>query len=255
MSDEPEPTAGTGEYVILPQRSFFGRRFVATVAIAAAVVTAAFIILRGNGTDAATIVAATDSSGLASGELALKGKTDSAPATASDSPSHKTPAPPASPTSTATPANSPAPAATSKSATRAASTARPLNSTVTDVTKTGGASDLCSSPDNADQRACLRSSLAQGDNDVNDKYKSVIAALRKQANVSDDSPDPASVERVRASQRNWLEYRDETCHLVGAMTVRFARPRAACYNGQSTKRLQELQSMLDSLRQPTTRPF
>jgi len=81
----------------------------------------------------------------------------------------------------------------------------------------------------------------------------VIAALRKQANVSEDAPDPPSVEHVRLSQRRWLELRDATCHLVGTM-VRYARPRAACYNGQSARRLEELQAMLDTLPQQPARP-
>ena len=137
--------------------------------------------------------------------------------------------------------------------TRIPTTTRPLNSTVTDVTKTGGSDDICSSSDAADQRACFRSSLEQSDNDVNAAYKLVIAALRKQANVSDDAPDPPAVERVRLSQRRWLELRDATCHLVGTM-VRYARTRAACYNGQSSRRLQELQAMLDTLPQQPARP-
>jgi uncharacterized protein YecT (DUF1311 family) len=128
-------------------------------------------------------------------------------------------------------------------------TTRPPNPTVTDVTKTGGTDDICGSADAADQRACLRSSLEQQDNEVNDAYKAVIAALRKQANLSDDSPDPPTVEHLRSSQRHWLELRDATCHLVGMTTSRYARARAACYNGQSARRLQVLQSMLDSLPQ------
>jgi uncharacterized protein YecT (DUF1311 family) len=248
IADEPEDTAGTEEYIVIQQPSFFGRRFVATVAIAAAVVTAAFIILRRGGTDPSLIAAAADSAGLASGDLALK-KSDSASGAAAipDSVKPET----RSPTSAA-----PAQSGSSSSADRVAriaTTTRPLNSTVTDVTKTGGSDDICSSPDAADQRACLRSSLAQGDNDVNYTYNRVIAALRKQANVSDDSPDPPSVEHVRLSQRRWLELRDATCHLVGT-TVRYARPRALCYNGQSARRLEELQAMLDTLPQQPARP-
>lgn len=248
IADEPEETAGTEEYIVIQQPSFFGRRFVATVAIAAAVVTAAFIILRRGGPDPSIIAAAADSAGLASGDLALK-KSDSASGAA------------AIPDSAKPETRSPATAAPSKSGskpsadhvTRIATTTRPLNSTATDVTKTGGSDDICSSSDSADQRACLRSSLEQGDNDVNDAYKRVIAALRKQANVSEDSPDPPSVERVRASQRLWLETRDTACHLVGT-TTRYARVRATCYNGQSARRLQELQVMLDTLPQQPARP-
>ena len=238
-SAEPEPTGATNEYVVIPRQSFFGRRFVATVAVAAAVVTAAFIILRGNGNQPNTVAAATDSTRLASGDLAFKTKTDTA-SPATDSAKRATP--PAAATPSATPAGT-----ASGHVTRIATSTRPLNSTVTDVTKTGGTDDICSSADAGDQRACLRAALEQRDNEVNDAYKAVIAALRKQATVTDDSPDPPSVERVRLSQRRWLELRDATCHLVGMTTARYARQRAACYNGQSVRRLQELQSMLDTL--------
>jgi uncharacterized protein YecT (DUF1311 family) len=248
IAHEPEETAGTEEYIVIQQPSFFGRRFVATVAIAAAVVTAAFIILRRGGTDPSLIAAAADSAGLASGDLALK-KSDSASGAAAipDSVKPETRSP-----ASAAPAQSGSSSSADRVA-RIATTTRPLNSTVTDVTKTGGSDDICSSSDAADQRACLRSALAQGDNDVNYTYNRVIAALRKQANVSDDSPDPPSVEHVRLSQRRWLELRDATCHLVGTM-VRYARPRAACYNGQSARRLEELQAMLDTLPQQPARP-
>jgi uncharacterized protein YecT (DUF1311 family) len=241
VSPEPQSVGATDEYVVLPERSFFGKRFVATVAIAAAVVTAAFIILRGNATDTTTIAAATDSAGLASGDLALKAKTDSAAVTPNDSATKET----------SPPASAPAPAATAQGIPRIAT--RPLNSTVTDVTKTGGTDDICGSPDAADQRACLRSALEQSNNNVNDAYKAVIAALRKKANVADDSPDPPSVESVRLSQRRWLELRDAKCHNEGTM-LRYARTRAACYNNQSAQRLQLLQSMLDTLPQTPSRP-
>jgi uncharacterized protein YecT (DUF1311 family) len=232
----------TEEYVVLPQRPLIGRRFVATVAIAAAVVTAVFIILRGSPAAPSNVAAAADSTGLASGDLALKPRTDSAAVPATDS--AKTPGPAVVPPSSQRIARIAAPSTPT----------RPLNSTVTDVTKTGGSNDLCASPDPADQRACLRSSLEQTDNDVNDAYKVVIASLRKLANLSDDAPDPPSVEHVRASQRRWLELRDAKCHNEGTMP-RFARVRATCYNGQSARRLEELQAMLDTLsRRPAPRP-
>jgi hypothetical protein len=50
VAHEPEELGGTEEYIVIQRPSFFGRRFVATVAIAAAVVTAAFIILQRGGT-------------------------------------------------------------------------------------------------------------------------------------------------------------------------------------------------------------
>jgi uncharacterized protein YecT (DUF1311 family) len=237
IAAEPSVIVPVHDYVALPRPSFLRRRFVATVAITAAVVTAAFLILRERASDANRLAAAAaDSAGLASGDLALKPKSDSL---ASSGESAKKIGPAASPQP--------------QHAARIPSSPRPVNSTVTDVTKTGGADDACSSPEAADQRACLRSALEEDDNSVNDAYKLVIAALRKQANVSDESPDPSSVERVRTSQRRWLELRDARCHNVGT-TLRYARERAACYNGQSEHRLQELQAMLDTLPRAAPRP-
>jgi uncharacterized protein YecT (DUF1311 family) len=241
VAAEPSIIMPPQDYVALPQSSFFGRRFVATVAISAAMVTAGFLIVRERAGDARKTAAVTDSAGLASGDLALKPGSDSN--AASEDSAKK-----------AGPAATPQPQSQRVTRIPASSTpARPLNSTVTDVTKTGGADDVCSSPEAADQRACLRSALEQGDSEVNDTYKLVIAALRKHANASDDSPDPPTVERVRSSQRRWLELRDATCHNVGT-TARYARARAACYNDQSTHRLQELQAMLDTLPSATPKP-
>jgi uncharacterized protein YecT (DUF1311 family) len=238
---EPEETGETDEYIVLKQPSFFGRRFVATVAVAAAVVTAAFIILRGGGSNPTTIASASDSAGLASGDLALK-KIDSAAGVDSTADSSR---------SATIAAPTPSPSTSPERVTRLA-TSHPLNSTVTDVTKTGGSNDLCSSAEAADQQACFRSAREESENTVNETYKLVIAGLRKQAKLSDDAPDPLSVEHVRASQRKWLQSRDDSCHNVGK-TVRYARERANCYNEQSARRLQELQSMLDSLPQTPAR--
>src|SRR5262249_28685973 len=153
VAPEPEETGGTDEDIGLKQPSFFGRRFVAAVAVAAAVVTAAFIILRGGGTDPTAIAAVSDTANLASGDLALK-KIDSASGSDSTTEAPRAPASPA-----------PSQQAASAPVTRLA-TSHPLNSTVTDVTKTGGSNDLCSSPAATDQQACLRSSRAPGSSAV-----------------------------------------------------------------------------------------
>ena len=224
-------SGATADYVVMPRQSMLGRRFVATVAFAAAGVTATFIILRGRTSTVDPVAtAAADSSGLASGDLALKPKP--ADTATVDSTTDKV-----------------GPAATPQPQRPTRAGPEPIHapsSTVSDVTKTGGDDDVCGSPAEADQRACLRSALELGDNEVTDRYRLVIAALRRQANASDDAPDPPVVERVRASQRKWLEDRDQACHNAG-IVPRYARLRAACYNLRSAQRLQELQLFLDSL--------
>ena len=61
--------------------------------------------------------------------------------------------------------------------------------------------DPCNSPAAADQRACFTAAIARGDASLNRVYRQAIAALRTRANVSDDDPDPESVEELRAAQR------------------------------------------------------
>jgi uncharacterized protein YecT (DUF1311 family) len=111
--------------------------------------------------------------------------------------------------------------------------------------------DVCDSPASADQHRCLMNAVEKNDAELNGVYQRAIAALRKQAGVLPDDPDPSTVEQLRATQRRWLEDRDVQCRAVGTGLL-FARDRAACFSDQSNKRTHDLQQILDGI--PATVP-
>ena len=106
--------------------------------------------------------------------------------------------------------------------------------------------DVCDSPAAADQRTCLANSIRDNDVALNEAYRRVVAALRRQANVSDDAPDPPSVEQLRRTEQSWLEWRDSNCRGVGGAPL-YARARAQCFAQESARRARVLQQKLDSL--------
>ena len=106
--------------------------------------------------------------------------------------------------------------------------------------------DVCDSPSAADQRTCLANSIRDNDVALNEAYRRVVAALRRQANVSDDAPDPPAVEQLRRTEQSWLEWRDSVCRGVGGAPL-YARARAQCFAQESARRARVLQQKLDSL--------
>jgi uncharacterized protein YecT (DUF1311 family) len=98
----------------------------------------------------------------------------------------------------------------------------------------------------ADQRACLASAIRDNDVALNETYRRVVVALRRQANVSDDAPDPPAVEQLRRTEQSWLEWRDSVCRGVGGAPL-YARARAQCFAQESARRARVLQQKLDSL--------
>jgi uncharacterized protein YecT (DUF1311 family) len=109
--------------------------------------------------------------------------------------------------------------------------------------------NVCDSPSAADQRACLSASIRENDVALNDAYRKVISALRRQANVSDSDPDPPAVDQLRKTEQSWLEWRDANCRSVGDQPT-YARARAACFAQESARRTRVLQQKLDSLPNP-----
>jgi len=124
-------------------------------------------------------------------------------------------------------------------------TARRASRDTTQATATG---DVCDSPSASDQRACLSAAIRENDIALNDAYRKVIAALRRQANASDNDPDPQSVDQLRRTEQSWLEWRDATCRSAGSAPL-YARERAACFAHESARRTRVLQQKLDSLPQ------
>ncbi|HSQ28764.1 MAG TPA: lysozyme inhibitor LprI family protein [Gemmatimonadaceae bacterium] len=123
-----------------------------------------------------------------------------------------------------------------------ADSARPTR----DTARSQSTGDVCDSPASADQRACLASAIRDNDVALNETYRRVVVALRRQANVSDDAPDPPAVEQLRRTEQSWLDWRDSACRGVGGAPL-YARARAQCFAQESARRARVLQQKLDSL--------
>jgi len=100
--------------------------------------------------------------------------------------------------------------------------------------------DPCDSPAPADQRSCLNRSIVQNDADLNRTYQDLLAQSRK-------SGGPELEERLKQSQRDWINTRDSECQSSGQGAL-WARVRAHCLADYSAKRTTELQRTLNSLR-------
>lgn len=100
--------------------------------------------------------------------------------------------------------------------------------------------DPCDSPTPVDQRSCLNRSIVLNDADLNRTYQDLLAQSRK-------SGGPELEDRLRQSQRDWVNTRDSECQSSGQGAL-WARPRARCLAEQSARRTAELQRTLSSLR-------
>ena len=102
--------------------------------------------------------------------------------------------------------------------------------------------DPCDSPTATDQRYCLNRSIVANDADLNRTYQDLIAQSRK-------SGGSELEERLRQSQRDWINQRDSACRQTEGSDGRlWARARARCLADYSAKRTAELQRNLSSLR-------
>ncbi len=119
-----------------------------------------------------------------------------------------------------------------------ASGARQTNRTRSAQSASSG--DPCDSPAPVDQRSCLNRSIVQNDADLNRIYQDLLAQSQK-------SGGPELEERLKQSQRDWINTRDSECQSTGQGSL-WARARARCLADQSAKRTAELQKTLNSLR-------
>jgi uncharacterized protein YecT (DUF1311 family) len=102
--------------------------------------------------------------------------------------------------------------------------------------------DPCDSPTMTDQRTCLNRSIVANDADLNRTYQDLIAQSRK-------SGGPDLEERVRQSQREWINQRDADCRSETQGNGRiWAKAVARCLADYSAKRTTELQRNLAGLR-------
>jgi uncharacterized protein YecT (DUF1311 family) len=108
--------------------------------------------------------------------------------------------------------------------------------------------DPCNSDNGGDQRACFNAAIAKQDVELNRVYGDVIAAMRRRANVGDTDPDPESVRKLRAAQRQWVAERDTECRRrgEGREGARWAQSRAACFSELSAERTRQLAQMRDT---------
>jgi uncharacterized protein YecT (DUF1311 family) len=111
--------------------------------------------------------------------------------------------------------------------------------------RTGAASssgDPCASPAPVDQRSCLNRSIVQNDADLNHVYQDLLEQSRK-------SGGPELEERLRQSQREWVNTRDSECtQQTSGQGALWARARGRCLADYSARRTAELQRNLNSLR-------
>ena len=111
--------------------------------------------------------------------------------------------------------------------------------------RTGAASssgDPCASPAPVDQRSCLNRSIVQNDADLNRVYQDLLEQSRK-------SGGPDLEERLRQSQREWVNTRDSECtQQTSGSGALWAKVRGRCLADYSARRTAELQRNLNSLR-------
>jgi uncharacterized protein YecT (DUF1311 family) len=119
-----------------------------------------------------------------------------------------------------------------------ASGARQTNRTRSPQSAASG--DPCDSPAPVDQRSCLNRSIVQNDADLNRTYQDLLEQSRK-------SGGPELEERLKQSQREWINTRDSECQSSGQGAL-WARARARCLADHSARRTEELQRTLNSLR-------
>lgn len=100
----------------------------------------------------------------------------------------------------------------------------------------------CNSPSRPDQEECVRATLPGADMRLNRIYRALVTEMRRQENVPRGGGDPASVQRLRVSQRSWLVYRDNQCRRQGRGRegALWARPRVRCLGEFSLRRANEL---------------
>jgi uncharacterized protein YecT (DUF1311 family) len=100
--------------------------------------------------------------------------------------------------------------------------------------------DPCDSPAPVDQRSCLNRSIVLNDADLNQSYQDLLVQSRKSGGADLE-------DRLRQSQREWVNTRESECQSSGQGAL-WARARARCLADHSAKRTAELQRSLISLR-------
>jgi uncharacterized protein YecT (DUF1311 family) len=172
---------------------------------------------------------------------------NSAPAPAAPPPGKKI-EPPPTPVTVSPPVKSapPKPVVTAPVVTAPAPAPAPAPAVASGPTRRGTAA--CSSPLKADQEECVKAILPAADKRLNGIYRALVTEMRLQEGAR-GAAEPASVERLRISQRAWLVYRDNQCRKRGRGKegALWARPRVRCLAEFSTRRANELADQFSRL--------
>ncbi len=104
----------------------------------------------------------------------------------------------------------------------------------------------CASPAPDDQQRCLRGYLARSDLGLDRSYQAMVRTLRLEAGTNIGDPDPPIVQRLRATQRAWLAFRDDACRKRTSAREGplWAPVRAQCLAEYSAQREREFQDAL-----------
>ena len=106
--------------------------------------------------------------------------------------------------------------------------------------------EVCASTEVGDQRTCLGLLIKENDVELNAVFRRLVTAMRRKANIADQDPEPQTIVDLREAEKKWVDDRDVACRGTGSGPL-YARTRAACYAGQSARRVRDLRQMLDSI--------
>src|SRR5206468_8187878 len=108
--------------------------------------------------------------------------------------------------------------ATSEGGARGGSSSASNASDASDASAEGYIGLSCASPARDDQQRCLKGYLAHSDLQLDRSYQALISRLKSESGTRTGDADPPVVQRLRATQRNWLVYRDDECRKRTAPT-------------------------------------
>jgi len=260
----------------------FGARVLTTAAIAAVIIVAIVLFVRrGNGSAPQMVANTADTSSLAAGDVALRGQqrradttppvsvtivppagTQGAPtgsgttassATPSSNQATQNPATSnpaggagAQPLSPPTQRRSEPPVSTNRPTIVPPGTTRDTSALAHDSARVRTTAEICASTELGDQRTCLGQLIKENDVELNSVFRRLVTAMRRKANIADQDPEPQTIVELREAEKKWVEDRDVACRGTGSGPL-YARTRAACYAGQSARRVRDLRQMLDSI--------
>ena len=104
----------------------------------------------------------------------------------------------------------------------------------------------CASPAADDQQRCLEGYLARSDLRLDRRYQALVTQLKSEAGTRAGAKEPATVQRLRTTQRNWVAYRNEECRKRTAASEGplWAPVRARCLEEYSALREREFDDAL-----------